>query len=437
MASSRPSPLPSVDRVLNLAPVIALTEQHGRSATVTAVRETLSALRGQLAKSERLTGDPVDEGTLISQISARLDAVAAPSLRPVFNLTGTILHTNLGRATLPPEAIEAVAEAAAGASNLEFDLERGRRGDRDVHLEEMICRLTGAEAATVVNNNAAAILLVLNTLALRKEVPVSRGELVEIGGSFRMPVIMSRAGCKLCEVGTTNRTHLNDFAEAISPRTALLMKVHTSNYAIKGFTADVSERALAELAQDHDLPMVVDLGSGTLVDLSTFGLPYEPTVQQALADGADLVTFSGDKLLGGPQAGMIVGRADLVTKLKRNPMKRALRVDKMTIAALATVLGLYNDPDRLTERLPTLRLMTRTLEEIEAQAERLNSKLGKALADMAELDVVRCSSQIGSGALPVEALPSVALAIRPLGPKRGQARRSNASLKLSENCPSR
>ncbi len=443
-AATAATHLPAVDLVLGWAPVAALVALHGRSAVLEAVRAELAALRAlrwdraepprriddePLASSsvdEGAIADAFDEGTIAAVIAARVEAARAPSLRKVFNLTGTVLHTNLGRAPLPAQALDAIAQVAAGASNLEFDLVSGRRGDRDDHVEPWLRRLTGAAAATVVNNNAAALLLVLNTLASRKEVLVSRGELIEIGGGFRLPQIMARASCQLVEVGTTNRTHLADYADAISPKTALLLKVHASNYEVRGFTAAADARALAALAKARGVPFVVDLGSGALVDLARFGLPHEPTPAEALAEGADLVTFSGDKLLGGPQAGMVVGRADLVAAIRHNPMKRAMRCDKLTLAALGAVLALYADPERLPEHLPALRWLTRPAAEIAAAALRLAPVMAGWLGSSAGVEVVAVQSQIGSGSLPVDLLPSFALRVAPADGKRGSGRALDA-----------
>ncbi|WP_029003740.1 L-seryl-tRNA(Sec) selenium transferase [Azorhizobium doebereinerae] len=402
--------LPAVDQVLKCSPALLGAERHGRAAVTEAVRAALEAARAALRAGAPA---PADAEGIAAAALAALEAEARPSLRPVFNLTGTVLHTNLGRAVLAEEAIAAATAAMRSAVALEFDLETGKRGERDDHVRDLLCRLTGAQDATVVNNNAAAVLLVLNTLAAGKDSIVSRGELIEIGGAFRMPDIMARAGTRLVEVGTTNRTHPKDYLGAITPETGLLVKVHTSNYRIEGFTAEVSPRDLAALAHEAKVPLFHDLGSGTLADLAAYGLIHEPTVRETVAEGADIVTFSGDKLLGGPQAGFIVGRRDLIAAINRNPMKRALRVDKIRLAALEATLKLYADPDRLAARLPTLRLLTRGAADLAALAQRmapvLAARLGKAFA----VELRACKSQIGSGALPLETLASTALALVP------------------------
>jgi len=403
--------LPSVDEVLRTAAAVKAARQFGRAALVTAVRETLAAAR---------KGGVAPEGSdrVAAEAITRLETKQKPNLRPVFNLTGTILHTNLGRALLADAAIEAARVAMREAVALEFDLGAGHRGDRDELVRGLLCELTGAEDATVVNNNAAAVLLVLNTLAKGREAIVSRGELIEIGGAFRMPEIMGRAGAKLVEVGTTNRTHKKDYVAAIGPKTGLVLKVHTSNYRIEGFTKQVGARELAELAHERDVPLVNDLGSGTLVDLSRYKLAYEPTVREAIDAGADLVTFSGDKLLGGPQAGFIVGREDLIARVKSNPMKRALRIDKIRLAALEATLRLFRDPDRLAERLPTLRLLARPQHEIKAAAQRLLPIVAAKVGNAFNVAAMSCESQIGSGALPLETVPSFSLNVAPRAAKR-------------------
>ena len=414
--------LPAVDRVLQQIP--DLIEAHGRQLVTGCVRAELAAAREGLKHGLQLP----DESALLAAIRQRADTAARANLRAVFNLTGTVLHTNLGRALLAEEAIALMVEAARSPCALEYDLASGGRGDRDDLVSALLAELVAGGdpniAATIVNNNAAAVLLTLNALAQGKEAVVSRGELVEIGGAFRVPDVMRRAQVKLVEIGTTNRTHDKDYAEAIGPKTALLMKVHTSNYAVVGFTKVVEEKAIADIAHAAGLPFVIDLGSGTLTDFAALGLPAEPTPQQALAAGADIVTFSGDKLLGGPQAGLIVGRKDLIAKIKKNPLKRALRVGKTTLAALEATLRLYRDPDRLAERLPTLRLLTRPLADIEALAGRLQPAVQAIMdahfGERATVSVEPCSSQIGSGALPVESLPSAALVVRPNFKKAGK-----------------
>lgn len=409
--------------MLQNSALLALAEEYGTACVKAELRFQLDELRrgilsGDGSVRDALASDHVHE-QLIAATKSSVTQQFASSLLPVLNLTGTVIHTNLGRASLPHEAVAAMEVAALQATNLEFDLESGARGDRDAHIEASLCAICGAEAATVVNNNAAAVLLVLNTLARDRNVLISRGELVEIGGSFRIPDVMVSAGCLLREVGTTNRTHLKDFESAIDEQTALIMRVHTSNYQIQGFTQAVPPAGLSELARGRGLPYVSDLGSGTLVDLARYGLPKEPTVEQELKQGANLVTFSGDKLLGGPQAGVIVGDKALIAKIKANPLKRALRIDKITMAALAEVLNLYRDPERLTQRLPVLRDMTRSKEQIRQLAENLLPQVQQLLNSYAEVNVESCKSQIGSGSLPTELLPSFALVMTPIA-KKGQ-----------------
>jgi len=418
--------LPSVDRLLSEAALQSLVAEYGRTVVTDAVRAALTFARESVKGGAAL---PANEA-IVAAVTGRVAAHMRPRLQPVFNLTGTVLHTNLGRAVLPESVVEAVARAARAPCALEYDLDGGGRGDRDEVVDGLLRELTGAEAATVVNNNAAAVFLLLNTLAQRKEVVVSRGELVEIGGAFRVPDIMRRAGAKLVEVGTTNRTHLRDFDEAVNAKTAMVMKVHTSNYAVQGFTAAVPEAELAALAHARGVPFVVDLGSGTLVNLEQWGLPHEPTPRDSIEAGADLVTFSGDKLLGGPQAGLLIGRRELIAKIKKNPLKRALRVGKLTLAALEATLALYRDPERLPQRLEALRLLTRPEAEIRAQAERLLPVWQAALAKWPlDAAIEATLSQIGSGSLPVDRLPSVALVARPRGKRAGVLHKLEAALR--------
>ena len=405
--------LPSVDQFLTSDAGRGLVERFGRQQTLGVLRKTLDEARAAIrAGTARSEAGP----DIAGEVAAELARGARTGLRPVLNLTGTVLHTNLGRAILADEAVQAAATAMANPLALEFDLGGGSRGQRDDHLRGLLCELSGAEDATIVNNNAAAVLIALNTFGLGREAIVSRGELIEIGGAFRMPDIMSRAGVRLVEVGTTNRTHARDYETAVSADTGLIMKVHTSNYRIEGFTTEVAAADLAVIARRSRVPLINDLGSGSFVDLAAFGLRREPTVAEAVAEGADLVTFSGDKLLGGPQAGFIVGRRDLIAEVNKNPLKRALRLDKIRIAALEATLRLYLDPDRLASRLPTLRYLARPQADITTQAQRL----APAVSDLLEphgfsAEPCECASQVGSGALPTDTIPSAGLRLTGAG----------------------
>ncbi|WP_280950372.1 MULTISPECIES: L-seryl-tRNA(Sec) selenium transferase [Rhodomicrobium] len=398
--AKRPVP-PSVDAMLKWASVAALEAEYGRVPVVEALRGIAGAIR------EGRVG--ADEASVAAAARTDLARRFAQSQRRVFNLTGTVLHTNLGRALIAEDAIAAAVEAMRAATTLEYELEAGQRGERDRHIEAWLTELTGAAAASAVNNNAAAVLLVLAALARGKDVIVSRGELVEIGGSFRIPDIMRDAGCRLVEVGTTNRTHLADYERAIGPETGLIMKVHCSNYAIKGFTKSIAISELAALGRERGIPVIEDLGSGTLTDLRRYGLPYEPTAAASIKAGADIVTFSGDKLLGGPQAGFIAGRKDLVRQIAKHPMKRALRLDKIRLAAIEATLKLYADPERLRAQLPTIRLLARPAQDIRAAAERLLPALSARLPGGLTAEIAPCHSQIGSGALPLDLMPSFAI----------------------------
>jgi L-seryl-tRNA(Ser) seleniumtransferase len=408
-----PAQIPPVHRLL--AEAVELVAQHGHSLVAREAKALLDDVRADVQAGVHTHRTDA----LPARLSARVQSRLQMRQVPVFNLTGTVIHTNLGRAVLPASAVEPVIAVMQAPTNLEYDLEAGRRGERESGVEELLCELTGAEAATVVNNNAAAVLLTLATLAGGRECVVSRGELIEIGGEFRLPDIMGASGARLVEVGTTNRTHAPDYVRAIGGATALLMKVHTSNYKIEGFAASVPEAELARIAHDHGLPLATDLGAGCLVDLSQYGLPREPMPRDMLDAGCDVVTFSGDKLLGGPQAGLVVGRRAHIERIRRNPLKRALRLSKITLAALEATLRLYLQPETLRESLPTLRLLTRPLDEIMAAARRLEADLARAAGDRFGVSVVPLKSQIGSGALPVDLLASAGLQVKPRAAKGG------------------
>lgn len=401
--------LPATDRLLRDASFEPLLNRYGHTRVVNTLRTLQNDARRAIGEEGIL---PEWNDNWAQAVQARLEQRQAGALQPVFNLTGTVLHTNLGRAQQAEEAIDAVTQAMRSPVTLEYDLDGAGRGHRDRALAELLCQITGAEDACIVNNNAAAVLLMLAATAAGKEVVVSRGELVEIGGAFRIPDVMRQAGCVLHEVGTTNRTHAKDYRAAVNDNTALLMKVHTSNYQVEGFTKAVDEAELAALGCELNVPVIADLGSGSLVDLSHYGLPMEPMPQEMIAAGVSLVSFSGDKLLGGPQAGIIVGKRDLIAQLQAHPLKRALRADKMTLAALDATLRLYLHPEKLAERLPTLRLLTRDADAIHAQGVRLQAQIAPHFAQF-DVRVEPCQSQIGSGSLPVDRLPSAALTFTP------------------------
>ncbi len=413
--------LPSVDSLLNAAELQSRIDTHGRALVKRAIQHSLSALRQSLTSAAPGTSDGnVSRAQLMRLIASHIVAETTPRLRRTFNLTGTVIHTNLGRSPLPEAAIDALVNAARYPVNIEYDIASGERGERDHLTEQLLCDLTGAEAATVVNNNAAAVLLVLSALAAGREVPLSRGELIEIGGSFRMPDIMTMAGCTLVEVGTTNRTHLKDYSGAVNENTALLTRIHASNYQVVGFTASPTDAELACCAKSHNVPLFVDLGSGALVPFERYGLPHETLPQETLKAGADIVSISGDKLLGGPQAGIILGKKALIDKIRKHPLKRALRCDKLIMGALEATLRLYRDladsPQGLAQALPVLRLLNRPAGEIHALGQRVLPAMQQACAAKADVSLQPTRSQIGSGSLPVDRIDSWALCITPLTP---------------------
>ncbi len=420
------SQIPSTDSLLRDAAFQPLLENWGHTHVADMLRQLQDEARQCVRETHLLPGWSQHWA---AACESRLSAATQSAYRAVFNLTGTVLHTNLGRALQPESAVEAVAKVMRSAITLEYDLDDAGRGHRDRALAQLLCDITGAEDACIVNNNAAAVLLMLAACSDGKEVVVSRGELVEIGGSFRIPDVMRQAGCQLVEVGTTNRTHPADYQQAIGENTALLMKVHTSNYHIEGFTRAISEAELVQLADPFGVPVVSDLGSGSLVDLNRYGLPKEPMVQELIAAGVSLVSFSGDKLLGGPQTGIIVGKKALIERVQRHPLKRALRADKMTLAALEATLRLYQHPETLEQQLPTLRLLTRDAASIHQQAQRLLPGLQQRFGDQFDVAVMPCQSQIGSGSLPVDRLPSAAITFTPRDGRGGTAEKLACDLR--------
>ncbi len=405
--------LPAVDRVIALAQSENGFERVPTSVVVGSIRTVIEAQRRRIREGNgTLTEAELTDAAIMERVKETVRLTMRPNLRRVVNATGIVVHTNLGRSLLAREAVENIVTVAAGYSNLEYDLAQGKRGSRYAAVQDLLCEITGAEAAMVVNNNAGAVLVSLESLARNRQVIVSRGELVEIGGSFRIPDVMAKSNAVLREVGTTNRTHLRDYESAIVPETGLLLKVHCSNYSIVGFTRQVSLKELVGLGAAHNLPVMEDLGSGTFIDFSRYGLLKEPTVQASVASGADVVTFSGDKLLGGPQAGIIVGKKTVIERIRQNPITRALRIDKLTLAALESTLRLYRDEERAVAEIPTLRMLTETETAVAARA----AVLAQALAGLSDarltIDLVRLPSKAGGGALPLLELPSRCLRIR-------------------------
>ncbi|WP_312811381.1 L-seryl-tRNA(Sec) selenium transferase [Sedimentibacter sp.] len=406
--------IPKVDLLMEYDEIKSLEEKCSREYILESVRKVTEELRDFINNSECQEEINKKINSLIPDIVEEVKSYTEYNLKKVVNGTGTILHTNLGRALISDEAADRIKQLVTGYSNLEYNLKEGIRGSRYSHFEKIITKITGAEAAMAVNNNAAAVLLILSALCKGKEVIVSRGELVEIGGSFRVPEVMEQSGCILKEVGTTNKTHLYDYANAINENTAALLKVHTSNYKIVGFSESVSVDELTELGRKHNLPVIEDIGSGVLVELSKYGLTYEPTVQASVNSGADIVCFSGDKLLGGPQAGIIVGKKDLIEKIKKHPLTRALRIDKFTSCALESVFLDYMDEEKAVSSIPVLKLINRSKDELLNTANLLYDRLIKTSGNKCEVIIEDCQSQIGGGSLPLERIESISLSFKPL-----------------------
>jgi L-seryl-tRNA(Ser) seleniumtransferase len=405
--------LPGVDRILEWFKADPFFAEVPRSIQVDAARSTIESLRVKILTSQaELSAEMFSESSIMQGIKERVSSAMMPNLKEVINATGVVIHTNLGRSLLADEALENLQKIAGGYSNLEFDLVSGQRGSRYSSVEDLICEISRAQAAMVVNNNAGAVLLCLETIAKGKNVIVSRGELVEIGGSFRIPDVMTKSGAFLKEVGTTNRTHLRDYENAIDINTGLLLKVHTSNYSVVGFTAGVSLRDLVALGEKHQVPVMEDLGSGTFIDLSKYGLLKEPTVQESVSTGVDVVTFSGDKLLGGPQAGVIAGAGQMLNKIKQNPITRALRIDKLTLAALESTLRLYRDEAAAVSRIPTLRMLTMPEQIIQRKAQSFMALLTDLNDDRLEVRSFPAASRAGGGSLPMLKLPSRCVGIK-------------------------
>ena len=402
--------LPAIEKLLNTQELLDLQATYARPLVTEALRDAVADIRNEILRGNS-TQLP-EQTEYAERTLQKIAAKTAPRMRPVVNATGTVTHTNLGRSLLSDTACEAIQQAAENYVNLEYDIETGRRGHRDRITEPLLQQLTGCEASTVVNNNAAAVLLALQTMARGKEVIVSRGELIEIGGAFRVPDVMAASGAILREVGTTNRTHLRDYAEGINENTGLLLKVHPSNYKILGFTSTPAMAELTELGAEHGIPTMEDLGSGALIDMTQYGLPHEPLVGERIDSGVDIVTFSGDKLLGGPQAGIIVGKAEWIEKMRKNPMMRALRVDKLIIAGLSATLQCYlTDGAAIAEQFPMLNRYTRSIETLHTLAKQLTVQLQDIFGEKIAVQISETYGQIGSGALPVETLPSVALVL--------------------------